>query len=472
MSVALSLTFALGLPAVVGWNLLALAAGQFPRSPFGWAGRVANVVILGLGIASLLAFALLLAGRGVGPSFRAADAGVFFVAAVGTIRWSRRARAEDVPPATFLEKAALAVLVVALGFALWRFAVTAAVMPHGYWDAWEIWNRRARFIFRSGTGWWGAFGADVKGAEYPLLLPITVVRLWAYAGETTAVPVLVAAIFALTILLIVVDRVAEQAGTFPGAIAGLVLLGTPGFQYWAALQYADLPMAAFLVAAIGALTASERLDAAARWRRQLLAGLMLGLAGWTKNEGIAAAVITALVYSVSAGRRNGFRASLRELGALAAGGGLPAAAWLVFHFLLAPALVPALSTGQSAATLLSKLGDADRWSIVIWGLLRRSPGSEIGLPVVAVVLALVLGARPMALVRSPPLWIAVLFWLSMAVVFVVSPIDLRFHLGTAGDRLLLQAWPLFTLGVFGAIGTQGRGVREPAPRRLGRAHPA
>ena len=81
--------------------------------------------------------------------------------------------------------------------ALVSFVLYSLVHPHGNWDAWTIWNMRARFLFRAGTQWEAAFSPLMSffHTDYPLLIPCLVARCWYYIGhETVAAPALVSAI--------------------------------------------------------------------------------------------------------------------------------------------------------------------------------------------------------------------------------------------------------------------------------------
>ena len=76
------------------------------------------------------------------------------------------------------------------------FVVLTTLFPHGYWDAWSIWNLRARYLFRGGNNWTAVFSSLVSHAEYPYLVSASVFRGWTYCGkETQLVPILFAALF-------------------------------------------------------------------------------------------------------------------------------------------------------------------------------------------------------------------------------------------------------------------------------------
>ena len=52
--------------------------------------------------------------------------------------------------------------------------------PHGGWDAFNIWNSHSRYLFRDGPNWQHHI-QNTFHPDYPLLLPLTVTRLWRYA---------------------------------------------------------------------------------------------------------------------------------------------------------------------------------------------------------------------------------------------------------------------------------------------------
>ncbi len=145
---------------------------------------------------------------------------------------------------------------------------------------------------------------------------------------------------------------------------------------WGADQYADVPVGAFLAGAMAGLTqAGTSQEGVSRTRVLLLTGLMLGLAGWTKNEGVAAAAIAILVHMAVQGVRSGRVAALKD-GAWILLGALPSgAAWILQHVLLAPITLADLTTGQTTQSIWLKLGDTDRWYTVLTFLVGASPGT-------------------------------------------------------------------------------------------------
>ncbi len=61
--------------------------------------------------------------------------------------------------------------------------------PHGRYDAWAIWNVRARMLARAGDHWKTIFIPQVFHADYPLLIPMTIAHSWMMAGtESQRIP--------------------------------------------------------------------------------------------------------------------------------------------------------------------------------------------------------------------------------------------------------------------------------------------
>jgi hypothetical protein len=153
--------------------------------------------------------------------------------------------------------------------------------PDGGWDARAIWNLRARALHRTPERPDLALAAEMPEShpDYPILLPSLVADAWdALGSETPAAQASLAALF--TVLLVLVPATASsRSGRESGWLAALLLLGLPALLQQGWSQYADVPLADFLVTA--AALAVEQGP-----RAPVLAGLAAGLGALTKNEGI------------------------------------------------------------------------------------------------------------------------------------------------------------------------------------------
>jgi hypothetical protein len=327
-----------------------------------------------------------------------------------------------------------------------------------------MWNLKARLIFRGEQEWRAALALPVTHPEYPLALPLAIARLFAYGGESSAAHVAVASAFTLGAPLVLAGAVAARGGAVAGAAAGLLLFATPDWLAQGANQYADVPTAALLL--LGVAAAEVARPGAALPAGALAGGLALGLAGFTKNEGLTGAAWCFAAWGALAWRARGFRAAGRELAAVSAGAALPALAWIAFHLSISSTIETEVTGDLTAASVLANLGDPGRWSHVLDGARRLFPGAGRGLPFLALGTAALLGASRRELPRSPALLAAIALYLEVVVVFAVLLSRLDWHVTTAMSRLLLQPWPLLLLGVFSGIRAQpavaGRGGCAPS----------
>src|SRR5450759_4646792 len=160
--------------------------------------------------------------------------------------------------------------------------------PHGKWDAWLIWNMHARFLYRSGEAWREVFsgGMDWSHWDYPLLLPLSIVRGWKYIGnDSIYVPAAFALLFTLLTLGLLLCALAFLRSRIQGYLAAMILLGTPFFIMMGTSQFADVPLAFFMLATLVLLCLPAR-SPENRFGATVLAGIAAGLCAWTKNEGL------------------------------------------------------------------------------------------------------------------------------------------------------------------------------------------
>ena len=131
------------------------------------------------------------------------------------------------------------------------FAAISRVVSHGSWDAWAIWNLRARFLFRGQPLLWqDAFSAELAYSHpnYPLMLPLSVSRAWTFlGGETLMVPALLAAIFAAATVAAAAVSVGRARTPTHGLMTATAILASPAFLKWAPSQCADIPLGFFML---------------------------------------------------------------------------------------------------------------------------------------------------------------------------------------------------------------------------------
>lgn len=318
--------------------------------------------------------------------------------------------------------------------------------PNGSWDAWSIWNLRARFLASPGDLWWNAFDPALAWShpDYPLLLPAVVARTWTLSGTTLPWwPAAAGLTFGILAALTVAGALYRHAGPLAAAV-GLALVAVPEFVSQSTHQLADIPVGYFTVLALVLLLPTE--PGAARLS---LAGFSLGLAAWSKNEGLVAAIGLASTYVWFRGRTAGWRTALDAVRDLTIGLWPMLVVLALFKILVAPQ--NDLMEGLSRPGVLTYWLDTVRVRFVLsymasealrWGGWLTTVG-----PIVAVAaLAAMPRTRPQDSVAVRAAGTLLLLQIAVfAAVYVMTPHSVAWHLTTSWYRLMTQLWPTAVL---------------------------
>jgi hypothetical protein len=361
--------------------------------------------------------------------------------------------------------------------ALASVVASSIAAPHGDWDAWAIWNQHARFLFRGGDGSWREFFSITwSQPDYPLLLPASVARVWAYAGhESTLGPALISVVFGIASVALVVTTLEGHLRW----IAGMLMLGASTFLTQVPAQCADVPLACFIVATL-AVTFGDVLRTSNPESRIpnpeprtpnpgprtpnpesripfVIAGATSAMAAWTKNEGVVFVLLMFLVAVVVAVRRRDGRQLLWSIAGAAPV--LIAVVW--FKLALAPS--SGLVEGQSLTVILTRLLDPARHRTVLELVAQHAmrwsaPIAFAVFPIVSVV-AVWMAVRVGGAVRVMTMILGLLL-AAYYVVYVTTPFDITWHVTTSVDRLLVQLWPALVLTVFLGLQSSVSGPRS------------
>ena len=321
--------------------------------------------------------------------------------------------------------------------------------PQGNWDAWAIWNLRARFLAAGGSLAPRAWSPllSFTHPEYPLLTSAFVARSWTYSHSmSNEVPIAVSCLFFLALISIATGGMAVWRSSTLGLLLGVSII-TPTLAHMAPDQYADLPLACYFA---GALMLAL-LD------RPRLAGLLAGLAAWTKDEGLLFAVVFLAAAAI-------FRR--RQLPRLLAGAALGGVLVVFFKTTLARGNTSLLTA--SVPLVAEHLSDPVRYRQVLVAIGTEFCNMASGwyhplLP--ALVLALTLRFDPQR--RRDVLFcsfIALLLFVGYFAVYLVTPNDLPWQLRTSLSRLYLQFWPILLLAIWSALRTpESTATMKPQP---------
>ena len=285
-----------------------------------------------------------------------------------------------------------------------------ALMVRGAeWDFWAIWGLKARvFLAHGGIDW--SFLENPHHAyshpDYPLLLPLNYVQVVLQQGEwSDRFLGLMTTFFGAALLLILRDLFEEELRRPLAAALATFAVASMAF---ATVGMADAPMIAFGTAALLTI----------RRGSLPLGSVLLGLAAFTKNEGLALMVAAAV--ALWAHRRS---AAFRLWPAAAI-----AAPWLIIR------AVHALPTDVVSGNLVGRALRSFARIPELARVLADHPPRE-PLFWIAIAAALVVYARQLQ--RERFVLVAVVLQLTFYLgVYLVTPYDIEWHVASSWLRLL------------------------------------
>lgn len=399
---------------------------------------------LGLGLTSLIYFLELLIFN-VQSGFLVIQLGLLILGLA--LAWMNRKQNPIFPLSekitlTRLQKLLLSAFGVLVIISIGSYFVHALMNPHGGFDAWMIYNRTARFFYRSGAEWLTAFSTQIYWqfhADYPLFLSLNVAGAWNILGsENMRVAQAHGAYMLIGIACLLTGAIAFTRTTGQSLLAGLVLLGTPIFVYEGPREAADLTLSFFVLATVVLLFLYQRKQKPVLLA---LAGFASGLAAWTKNEGLLFILAVCVACAFLAFRLR----NLKLLILFGLGLVFPGIIILYFKLFLAPSNDLFANTGQTS--LLQMLTDINRYETIFREFFNRIVWfgrSHISILAALLVYMLIVKLAPRAsdhtAYQACALILAIQFFGYFAI-YLVTPHDLDWHLRTSLARLIMQLYP-------------------------------
>lgn len=442
-------------PLHAGWCFLAgtAFAGLLLHLPLAIAGRIPHpVFLIVFGVCLVLALGPGLAHvRGVGPS-RFFGLDLF----LSLPFWLR----------------AVSVVLILL-------ATSTAFGPFVGWDERAIFGLKARILFHEGSVRGEAFsGVDILNfqAGYPLLVPLLEAALLTLVGsaDDQGLKLLFLA-FCLALVLVVAGEARRLAGVRAGGFWGFLLLATPMLigpsEGRGITGYADIALAAYATGATILLGRAIDAPVSGRVRTAGLAGLLLGAALATKQEGALWGLALGFAFLLILWRRPGTRTA--GLARVVAATAVSALAFFAVSIAAGRWTHPPVPW-ESYATVfrldwLSQLAGRPL-EVAPFVLRRLVDGQSWGWGWLLVPIGLVALRRP-RLGPAPLLWrgTALAVFVADVGIFIVTPNHVQWHLVTAFSRLLLQLFPLALLILAEHVSAsawlpRGFGALEPSTR--------
>lgn len=323
------------------------------------------------------------------------------------------------------------------------------------WDGFVIWEAKARHAFLAGGSLPAAYFSDATRVDYhpsyPLYLPFTELWVYLWVGDChqTAVKVLFPVFYASAIALLWSGAFRLSGRLWVAALTALLPLFVPWMcdaGHGLLKGYADFILGAVYLGGVNALLAWRFREVAGGWPVAVACGALLP---WVKQEGVLLLASLILLAALAHGWRGWRRTVLFALPGLAV--------LLVWRVVLQ--VVDAVQAATFQALTLEHL----RANLPRLGPILSAMGAQFAL---TKAWSLLWFGAPVALLclafqrrrETLLLALAVIVPLGLDLVpYLFTTLDLRFHLSTSLDRLILQVSLVAAL----CIGLALEGPRTP-----------
>jgi hypothetical protein len=325
------------------------------------------------------------------------------------------------------------------------------------WDGFVIWEAKARHAFLAGGSLPAAYFSDATRVNYhpsyPLYLPFTELWVYLWVGDChqTAVKVLFPVFYAAAIALLWSGAFRLSGRPWVAALTALLPLFVPWMcdaGHGLLQGYADFILGTVYLGGVSALLVWRFRDIAGAWPIAVACAATLP---WIKHDGLLLFASLVLLAALAHGWRGWTRSIVFAMPGVAVLVG-----WRVFlnvvevvqaatfHPLTLENLLANLPRlGQILSAMGAQFALVKAWSL-LW----------FGVPVA--LLCLAFQRRRETLILA----LAILVPLTLDVVpYIFTTLDLRFHLATSLDRLILQVSLVAAL----CVGLAFEGPRTPPP---------
>lgn len=324
--------------------------------------------------------------------------------------------------------------------------------PYGGWDAWQVWNFKAKFLFLSGEYWHNLFSPELwrSSPHYPLLLPLINVWGWMFGtkpDDTT--PFITSVLFACLTAGLLSSALWKKTKNIFALLPSLLILTLPFYILLATTQYCDIVLSYYLLASLVTLTETQK---ESRKPLALLAGLLAGFLGFTKPEGlIASLILCGLVVGVTivSKLRKDKNFSLTCAGLFFFGLILTSLPTFAFNVLYSPGN----QTFVNGLTSALKPSTTERFEIILsffWMELKSAKWNGLW---ALLLLGLIFGGKKPWTKTNILFAVFLLFYLTVIVAYyqINTYFEIKWWLSVSLNRILFSLLPLFLLWVFGSL---------------------
>jgi hypothetical protein len=332
----------------------------------------------------------------------------------------------------------------------WAVSWHNAKAPYGYWDAAAMWNYKVSYMAGPEKNWINIIRSMSAHPDYPLLHSISATRLCALTGQwQPQLTCWFSLMQALLMLVILVGAIMDMVSEWVALLVGVLFYTTEAFWKHTSWQYADVTLSCYMLAGLAMwcrwYCLSERKDTLLLYWSILL----IGTCAWVKNEGWPWVVIMTLltvfviVFAMSQGR-------IRRL--VMIGLCLVVVLWMPLSVHLMVQQNNDILNAVLHDRTYGQIADGSRFEVIVMYLsqyiIHLYPWGMIVMLFLACMIIRTLQPRSK---RSNVWWLMMLMFAGQFAVYILVYMlthhDLKWHLHTSGQRVLLHIWPIFLLAI-------------------------
>ncbi len=327
--------------------------------------------------------------------------------------------------------------------------------PYGGWDAWQVWNFKAKFLLLSGDNWKDLFSPQLwrSSPHYPLLLPLINVWAWLFTKSyNDATPLLTSLTFTFLTAGILSSTLWERSKNIFALLPGFLILTLPFYVLLATTQYCDIVLSFYLIATITTLNQAQTKQ---KSTLAFLSGVFAGFLGFTKPEGlIAAFIICLLVFSLTIWHRlkNKENYSLSLAGFFILGLAITSFPTFAFHFLYSPGN----QTFINGLTSTLKPATWERLQIIFAFLSQELINKKWNGLWILLLLGLLVGGKKSWTKGNilTAMFLLIYFGIILVYYQINTYFEIKWWLSVSLNRILFSLLPVALLWVFGSILTK------------------
>lgn len=303
---------------------------------------------------------------------------------------------------------------------------------YGDYDAWALWNAHARYLFYPAY-WKREFDSInatlMSHADYPLMLPSLVAFSWKTVGSITFVTPLLLSFFILAAspLLVFSALRANGANANYACLGLLILVADSSYQAFDGAQCPDTLLSLFILTILVLYSQFKSQPG----NMPYVLGFLGASCTWIKNEGILFYLVFALVFVFTN------RTNLKHLAKFAAASVIPLLVIVSFKIYYAPANDLFDANSKHLPHIIADLKNLSRYQLILKNFVSVTfEKFWIGFVLLSATLFF-----NFKILKSPGFIIINLLIAGYIFIYLTTPYDLQWHLGSSLNRLLYHVYP-------------------------------